>query len=166
MGTDVGGTTPVVTGLAVLPDSELVAVGSFFSIGGVSAAGVARWNGTNWLSFGSGVLGSAECVAVLSSGDLVVGGTINSIASVPVNNLGRGNGTNWSGFGSGLNNAALALQPSPEGKLFVGGRFGTAGVRVASPGGVVERRRVDESRPGYPQPEHTIRQRHGGAAQR
>ena len=52
---------------------DLVVAGRFDSIDNVPANGIARWNGSNWSSFGSGTDGEVWCLDVFQ-GDLYAGG--------------------------------------------------------------------------------------------
>ncbi|MFN9306725.1 MAG: hypothetical protein ACK6DT_11755 [Planctomycetota bacterium] len=63
-----------VPALAVLPNGDLVAGGSFTTAGGVAANRIARWNGSTWSALGSGMNSSVLALAMLPTGDLVAGG--------------------------------------------------------------------------------------------
>jgi hypothetical protein len=52
-----------------------VAGGSFNTAGGVSAFGIARWDGTTWSPLGSGIsAGYVFALTTLPNGDVVAGG--------------------------------------------------------------------------------------------
>ena len=52
----------------------LVAGGNFTTAGGVGANHIARWDGTAWSAFDTGVSNEVRALAMLPSGDLVAGG--------------------------------------------------------------------------------------------
>ena len=81
---------PAVCALAVLPNGDLVAGGGFTTAGGVSANGIARWNGTSWSALGSGMDASVYALATLPNGNLVAGGefsVVNGAVSVYIAQL-------------------------------------------------------------------------------
>lgn len=58
-----------------MPDGTVVVGGEFATAGGAPALGVARWNGSTWSTFGSGLNGSPEDFALMPNGQLaMVGG--------------------------------------------------------------------------------------------
>lgn len=114
--------TARVTSLATQANGELVVGGEFTHVGGLPANNVARWNGTSWSTFGSGVGAKASAMAVLANGDLVVGGPFN----FPGSCIARWNGVAWSGLGAGTNGEVMALLPLANGDLVVGGAFTSA----------------------------------------
>ncbi len=109
--------------------TELIAAGSFSTIGGVSANSVAVWNGTTWSALGSGVMGEALTVAVDGS-DIYVGGRFAGDTG-PVA-IQRWNGSNWQAFGPPLQapnaqpGTVLSLLSTSEG-LYAGGDFVQSG---------------------------------------
>jgi hypothetical protein len=81
-----------VNALTVLPNGDLVAGGQFTSAGGVSANGIARWDGTSWSALGSGMGGqypSVYALTTLPNGDLVAGGDFGSVGGVSASVLSR-----------------------------------------------------------------------------
>ena len=135
-GLPAGGT---VYALAVLPSGDLVAGGSFFSAGGVSARNIARWNGASWSALGSGTsggnggIGLVFSLAVLPNGNLVGAGDFTAAGGVAANNIATWNGSSWSTLGSGVTvqfgfgSPILALAVTSTGDLIAGGNFTTAG---------------------------------------
>jgi hypothetical protein len=116
---------------AVMDDSgNLYIGGGFIVVGGVVANFIAKWDGSNWSSVGSGLNDGVRALAV-SGNDLYVGGyftraTNSGGSAVTVNRIAKWDGSNWSALGSGMNYAVLALAASSNG-LYAGGVFTTAG---------------------------------------
>src|SRR3989344_292288 len=85
-------------------------VGGFFNIaGGIPVNDIARWNGANWNSVGSGVssLGSPlSFVYSLSvyNGELYTGGDFDTAGGISANNIAKWDGITWDSVGSGVNN--------------------------------------------------------------
>jgi hypothetical protein len=107
----------------------LVAGGSFTTIGGVAADGIAFYNGTSWQPLGSGVLGVSSMTVY--RGELIVSGGFNFVGGVEVNYIARWNGSAWAPLGSGLSGAASALTVH-NGELIAGGVFSSAGSKPAN----------------------------------
>jgi hypothetical protein len=115
---------------------ELVAGGNFTIAGGMPANAVARWNGTSWQPFGTGLTdnyGDAKFVWALavSNGDLVAGGDFVYAGAVPVNGSARWDGTSWQPMGSGAIHGPtpghVRALASYKGATIVGGTFTTPG---------------------------------------
>jgi hypothetical protein len=63
-----------VNALAVLPNGDLVAGGSFLNVGGVRMNNITRWDGAAWRPLGTGTQNTVSALVVLANGDLVAGG--------------------------------------------------------------------------------------------
>jgi hypothetical protein len=131
--------------LLTLPNGDLIAGGSFTSIGGIAANGIARRTSAGWQPFGSGMLPPAgwtvpatvTVVARMPNGDLVAGGYFGSAGGVAANHIARWNGTSWAPLGTGAGGVSgqffpfqpqvAALAVLPNGDLAVGGHFLAAG---------------------------------------
>jgi len=83
---------------------QLVVGGFFRSAGGVAANGIARWDGTTWQPFATGVAGgfpAVRALAVLPSSfgalanQIIVGGQFRTAGGVTVNGLARWTGSSW-----------------------------------------------------------------------
>ncbi|HEU4419238.1 MAG TPA: hypothetical protein VFT55_09885, partial [Planctomycetota bacterium] len=120
LGSGMNGSVRAVT---TLPNGDLVAGGWFTTAGGVSAANIARWDGTSWSALGSGMNGNVNAFTTLPNGDLVAGGGFTTAGGVSANRIARWNGTSWSALGSGMNNRVSALTTLPNGDLVAGGGF-------------------------------------------
>jgi hypothetical protein len=118
----------------------LYAGGSFTTIGGVAANGIARWNGSRWSALGSGIAtGFVTTLAAFDDGlvsALYVGGTFFSAGGVVgTASIARWDGSRWSAVGGGLTNAVYALTVFDDGRgadLYAGGGFSRAGAVAAN----------------------------------
>lgn len=128
-GGPLGGTYPYVLALASY-GGNIFAGGLFSSIGGISANGIARWNGSEWSVVGGGVFsgGTAGGVYTLTpyGNSLAAGGIFLSAGSVGVGNIGiwnqaffdhgvgcvgaSGLAPKLSGFGTPLANQTTGIQ--------------------------------------------------------
>ncbi len=88
-----GGCTGFVQAMTVY-NGELVVAGNLTAVGAVPANGIARWNGTAWSAFGSGVLGTVNALAVFNN-VLHVGGALVQAGGLAVTNYAIWNGTTW-----------------------------------------------------------------------
>jgi hypothetical protein len=123
--------------LCTLPNGDLVAGGNFTVAGGLAANRVARWNGSSWSPFGSGIdttglLTQVYAVATLADGDLVVGGRFTSAGGVAANSIARWDGAGWAAMGAGMDSNVETLLGLANGDLFAGGAFVTADGGVAN----------------------------------
>lgn len=128
---------PTVRALVTLPNGDLIAAGEFDIAGGVSASGIARWNGTAWSPLGVGVAkpGFSAIVrglAVLPNGDLVAGGTFTSAGVVAANQIAKWDGATWSALAGGTNGAVHELRLAPSGAVLAAGEFTLANGGAAS----------------------------------
>lgn len=118
---------------------QLVVGGEFSIAGGASASGVARWTGTEWVAFGSGVSGpsgirAVRALATLPNGELVVGGNFSLASGSLARCIARWTGEQWVAIGSGMLSSFDGYVPSVEaltvlanGDLVAGGYFTSAG---------------------------------------
>ncbi|HRQ74426.1 MAG TPA: immunoglobulin domain-containing protein [Phycisphaerales bacterium] len=141
--------------LAVFNDGRgeaLYVGGDFTTAGGNAANRIARWNGSEWETLGSGISGGLVGVMGLISyddgsafstisghGSLFVTGGFNNAGGVSANNIARWNGVQWAAVGSGLLGGpfplgtCLAIHSVPLGPaLYVGGLFSAAGGQSCS----------------------------------
>ncbi len=129
---------------------RLLVSGSFSSIGSLMAANIATWDGSEWLTLGSGL---NSLVSVLTEWDhdaststprqIVAGGHFTGSGNVPLQFVARWDGQTWHPLGAGVTAAVWAATPiDMDGSgplsetLFVGGLFDSAGgiaaARIAS----------------------------------
>ncbi|MFN0242402.1 MAG: hypothetical protein ACKVWV_05865 [Planctomycetota bacterium] len=125
------------------PGPSLYAAGQFQTAGSLPVKSIARWNGSQWSSLGTGLeqsgteaVGYALCEYddELGAGPMLyAGGTFEFAGGVPANNIARWNGSAWSSLGSGIPGGlvhALAVHRDVAGgqpALFAAGQFFTAG---------------------------------------
>ncbi len=117
---------------------ELVAGGFFTTAGGAPANRIARWDGSAWQPFGTGMGGANPVVFSLTTWDpdgagplipeLIAAGRFLTADGVTVNNIARYDGSLWHPFGSGTDDDVHALTNwDPDGA-------GSAGVHLAAGG--------------------------------
>ena len=119
------GVNAEVDAMAVDGAGKLYVGGHFTVTGGSSANYVAKWDGSEWSSLGSGLNGPVTALAV-SGNDLYAGGFFTTAGGNSATNIAHWNGTSWSALGSGVNNQVVALAASGS-DVYVGGYFTTAG---------------------------------------
>ena len=121
-----------ISALAVLPNGNLVAGGNFSTAGGVTAFGLARWNGVAWTQLGgnatsNGGAASVSALVTMPNGDLVAAGNFNAIGGVPVSRIARWNGTTWSAMGPAVFTSISALAALPNGDVVACGQVTVGG---------------------------------------
>lgn len=112
--------------LLPLPNGDVVAGGSFLSIGG-DVDYVARWNGSAWAQIRSGTGGAVLASAEAANGDLLVVGDFTTIEGVAANRVARRSGGIWQALGSGADGAVNAVLQMPNGDIVIGGAFTSVG---------------------------------------
>jgi hypothetical protein len=121
MGTGAAGGN--VSSLFVMPNGDIIAGGTFTSMGGVgSTSEIARWNGSAWTAYGNATGGDVRTLAYFN-GRLYAGGTFTNIGGSAINYLASSaDGTTWTQPGSGLGYtmAVGGLAVGMDGKLYAG----------------------------------------------
>jgi hypothetical protein len=118
--------------------TELFVGGVFTEAGDKVVNSIGRWDGTNWFTLGSGLLGSfsagvattARALAFVGA-DLYVGGNFTIAGGVDAKGCARWNGTDW--FNIGDADATVRALAYDGSMLFVGGAFTNIG-GINSPG--------------------------------
>ncbi|HRI61005.1 MAG TPA: T9SS type A sorting domain-containing protein [Saprospiraceae bacterium] len=113
---------------------DLVVCGEFNWVAGQPISGIARWNGVQWDSLGSGLSGSIAGTPALLyphqmtvfDGDLIVCGNFLKAGGQTVNGIARWDGQNWSALGEGFNNTVYGVGIF-DGVLYAGGAFTASG---------------------------------------
>src|SRR5207245_1878591 len=104
--------------------SNLYAGGYFLTAGSSVANSVAKWNGSTWTAFGSGMNEVVQTLAI-SGSDLYAGGAFTSAGGSAANYIAKWTGSSWSARGLGMNNSVYALAAS-GGDLYAAGAFTSA----------------------------------------
>ncbi len=109
--------------------NTLYAAGSFTNVNGVTANGLARWDGTSWS--GVGFSGLAYALAV-DGNNLYVGGIYTNAGGVTTTNIGYWDGSLWHALGDGLGLAgtfspAVRAIVVKNGAVYAGGGFINSG---------------------------------------
>lgn len=112
---------------------DVIVAGQFTTAGGAPANRIAKWNGSAWSAFGSGVDGIVDVLWVdprAGGYDIYVGGWFLERGR-PAREMHRQmDGTEWSEVGGGVNaatNPSVNALVKHAGVLYVGGNFSTAG---------------------------------------
>ncbi|OQD43096.1 hypothetical protein BUL40_08380 [Croceivirga radicis] len=119
--------------LAIDNEGNLYVGGAFTQIAGITANYIAKFDGTNWSSLGSGTDGPVASIVINNESQIYAGGAFITAGGVEVNNIAIWNGTNWDALTNtdtgiaGTNNEVRALAFDAAGTLYVGGNFDTAG---------------------------------------
>jgi len=116
-----------VRGVAVAPNGDVFAGGSFTSAGGVAANRIARWDGATWHPLGNGMNGTVEHLIVRANGDVIACGWFSTAGSSTVNYIARWDGSQWHALGSGMSAQVLCVAELANGDLVACGSFSTAG---------------------------------------
>ncbi|MBY0307927.1 MAG: hypothetical protein K2Q09_04215, partial [Phycisphaerales bacterium] len=124
--------------LAVMPNGDLIAGGTFTQAGTVAARALARWDGSQWSAMG--ILPSSNAVVrallVLPNGDLVIGGNFALSNGGPGNCIARLDAQTgqWMSLGTGIprilgagTDGVYSLTGLANGDVVAGGFFKTAG---------------------------------------
>lgn len=89
-------------------DGQLYVGGDFSTVGGVSAANVARWDGLAWHAMQGGTDGPVRALAVYQ-GQLVAGGEFTAAGPFDVDHVAAWTGSFWTSLGEGLDAPVRAL---------------------------------------------------------
>lgn len=129
-----------VSSLAIFDDGSgtgpaLYAGGAFIVQGSDIVSFIAKWNGSSWISLGSGVNGGVTALAAADKGPagvpkLYAAGGFTLAGGVPVNRIASWDGSTWSPLAGGVNGTVRALEVFDDGSgpaLYAGGIFTTAG---------------------------------------
>lgn len=110
-------------------DRDVYVGGDFTSIGGISANGLAKWDGDQWSDLNGGVLYAGSSGngmvhdLVVNGNELYVAGYFTSIAGVSANAVAKWDGNQWEGLGSDVSSGgAHALLIDGE-DIYMGGNI-------------------------------------------
>src|SRR5204862_5477401 len=125
-----GSTNGIVRAVVVDGAGKPYVGGSFTTIGGTAAKGVAHWNGTSWDAL-PGLAGptfpnnpDVHALALDGAGKLYAGGVFTDTGG---SYIARRNGASWEPFGNGTGGEVDALAFDAGGNLWAGGSISTAG---------------------------------------
>jgi hypothetical protein len=111
-----------VRALLARTNGDLLAAGQFSVIGGVGASNVARWSGSTWVPFGSGLNGPVNALALMPNGDVVAGGEFTASGATPMSRVARWDGVTWTAMGSGVDATVTSLAVLPSGDVVAADR--------------------------------------------
>ena len=110
--------------------SDIYVGGAFRLAGGISANYIARWDGTNWHTLGSGMNWLVTALAVQGT-NLYAGGSFTQAGGISAAYVARWDGNQWNALGAGMDGPVSALAFSGT-NLIAGGGFSTAGGQPAN----------------------------------
>ncbi|MFO0858608.1 MAG: hypothetical protein U0640_14775 [Phycisphaerales bacterium] len=136
-GSGVGGTHPRNQVFSVLEASngDIVLAGNFTVADGVAANSIARWNGSQFFAYGSGITYPSQpfqlavrALAQMPNGDIVAGGQFDTAGGNVGGRIARWDGATWTRLPQGAGDIvwALLLNPYPN-ELMIGGQYTFAG---------------------------------------
>ncbi len=119
--------------------NRLFVAGDFFTAGGVSAAHIARWDGSAWSPVAGGLVGGLVLTLVTfndGTGEkLYAGGSFQFSSGNSVPRVARWNGSSWSAVPNSFNSDVTILHVF-NGELYAGGMFSSPGNNIARHNGV------------------------------
>jgi hypothetical protein len=110
-------------------NGSLYVGGNFSTAGGITARGIARWNGTSWAAPTTTIFDAIMSFEIYND-NLIIGGQFASFAGNP--NIISFNGTSFTTLGSGGANSNVRALRVNGGRLYAGGDFTTIGGVTAS----------------------------------
>ena len=138
-----GGDTDFSVFALAADDSYVYAGGNFTMIGGVSAHGIARWDGAAWagLDATDSTEDDVNGVAITDDGDVYVAGKFSLLSGLRAHNIARWREADqrWRTLGFGPVDGGgtwaaniSAVYTLPDGKILVSGDFGRAAGKLAN----------------------------------
>ncbi len=125
--------SPVVRDIAVLPNGDVIATGSFGGAGSVNALCVARWSGGTWHAMGPGLqtfpwnpftTAIGTSLSVAPDGRLAVGGMFDLAGGVVAGGVAEWDGETWSAAGTGVQMGEFVYTVHyQDNSLYAGGSF-------------------------------------------
>jgi hypothetical protein len=108
--------------------ANIFAGGAFTNAGGVAVSNIAKWDGSEWSTVGSGLIYSGvDALAFDPAGNLYAGGGFSKAGDVNVHFIAKWNGSSWSPLGSGTYFIPAALACDSSGNLYAAGGVSPAG---------------------------------------
>lgn len=130
------GTNGTVNDIKIGANNLVYIAGAFTEVDGVSANGIAVWNGTTWSSVGTGneIDGIVFKLAIDVNNNVYAGGIFENLNGSLAQNIAKWNGSVWSTLSDnttnipGTNNEIRSMEIDPvTNELYIGGNFDTAG---------------------------------------
>lgn len=127
-----GGVNNSVEGLGSF-GTELIVGGRFTTAGGTPARSIARWNGSSWSTFGTGIQGSTVKAITTFLGSLVIGGDFSHFQGAPAEYVARWTGTAWAPITAAEPDGTIyaLLADDARGELHAAGWFAHTGTSDA-----------------------------------
>ncbi|HEX5051725.1 MAG TPA: hypothetical protein VFZ65_08140 [Planctomycetota bacterium] len=134
-----GGLDDMVEGLGSF-NNELIVGGRFTMAGGVPARSIARWNGSSWSTFGTGIQGATVKAITTFGGSLVIGGDFSQFQGAAADYVARWTGSGWAPLAAAQPNGTIfaLLADDARGELYAGGWYSRIGTNDAGYFGVFE----------------------------
>ncbi len=139
-GSGVGGTAPLnqVFSILELAGGDIVLAGNFTNAGGLAVNSIARWNGSQFFAYGTGIRWPAQpfqlavrALAQMPNGDIVAGGNFDP-NDPGGQRITRWNGSGWARLPGGAQNPVFALLNAPGEELIIAGEYTSAGGSFAN----------------------------------
>ncbi|MCA8952343.1 MAG: hypothetical protein KDE27_22730 [Planctomycetes bacterium] len=104
---------------------ELIVGGRFANAGGVPARCIARWNGSSWSTFGTGIQGATVAAITSFGGRLTIGGDFSQQQGANADYVASWDGSQWQPIGPSAPDGAVfaLLGDDARGELHVGGWY-------------------------------------------
>jgi hypothetical protein len=101
------------------------------SFDGITALGVARWDGTAWHALGRGTFGTIDAMCEFRGEVIAAGSGLRSLGESDVGGIARWDGAHWRGIGTGFDSGPRSLCVHHD-RLYAGGRFTRIGTIEAN----------------------------------
>ncbi len=125
------GVTGNVNAIAVI-GSDVYIGGGFISAGRSGARYIAKWNGTEWSTLGSGVNSFVYALAVIGT-NLYAAGPFTTAGGVSASHIAKWDGHAWSALGLGVEQyGEILAMTAVDTNLYIGGTFQHVGGIAAS----------------------------------
>ncbi|MGZ4963228.1 MAG: beta strand repeat-containing protein, partial [Limisphaerales bacterium] len=104
--------------------NNLYVAGLFQSVSNLSAANIARFDGTNWYALGNGI--SGYCAVAIGGTNVFVSGEFGAAGTNAANNVAKWTGADWIPLGGGVDGPAWTIAANAT-NVYVAGEFTYAG---------------------------------------
>ena len=110
--------------MAEAPDGTLYVAGYFTNLGDANGDYVVKWNGSAWVSLGTGANEKVYALAVGADGTLYAAGNFTLMGGVAnTAYIAKWDGSVWTPLSTGANAVVWALAIGQDGALYAGGAF-------------------------------------------